>query len=163
MKKNKNQIYTYLAPIFISCQDKEILRSPGISSQMPWVPTPGTSCKLITEGFHIQVLDNDSPDVWEKIHLAIIPKKSLTPDIQTGILVLGCQEVHYTIPVKQAKSDWERISIVVIPNSFYQYLGPHIESQRFDLKYGEYYPADFKMRVKVKSDSMIPPTWIKED
>ncbi len=166
MPKNKKikKPVKYLAPIFIEVEAKQVFRSPGISSQLPWHPAPGTSCQMHQKISHVQITDENSPEIWEHLDLAIVPPGKLTPDQQTGILVLGSQKIIHTLPLSETNQEWEKISVVIISPTYYEYLAPHLETQKYNQNYGEYYSPDYRMTVTLSSEEILaPPTWIKEE
>ncbi len=160
MKKKQIQKIDYEAPIFLELQEKVISRMPGISSQWKWIPGPGLACQF-SPIQHIQLFDESAPQMWPHLELSIVPPGALSPEIQTGILLLGFQKIYHVLPKEEAPENWETIKIVEIPNSFYQYFAPHIEEHKFELKYGEYFPKDYKIIVSIPENQIAPKTWIR--
>lgn len=155
-KRNQTSVF-YWAPVYRYIENNLIYATPGISTQLPWQPTPGCHCHWTNSGLPVEVADEYTASNWQRILVSKVPAGFLSPDINTANLIMKNEaRVISVIPTKDASPNWEVIELAIIPEDYWKSYGEFYSNKNS----AHYYELD-KVLVELKDkNTKVPPTWI---
>lgn len=153
------KIKTYTAPIYLKIKNGALEISPGISTQIPWSPVPGTRCLWKNTGQLVEILNTDTTDFWIKKEFSVVPLNLISPEINTSILILKQDLKTLTLlPPDEAPPNCEIITLAFAPKEYAESYGQYYVNENAAI----FYDKSDKVQVEIKYKEFIPPkTWIE--